>query len=80
MNVYTVTVTNADWDVPEVFIFDTEDAATEAAESIRQVIKQIAVDGLGDPDEYDVSEIVGLPVLSADRIPAIVADVKEWWG
>ena len=80
MNVYTVTVTNADWDQPEVFIFDTEEAAAEAAVAIRGVIAEIAVQGLGDPDEYDVTEIVALPVLTADRIPAIVADVSEWWG
>lgn len=74
MTIYTVTVTHVDWDVPEVFNFDTEEAATEAARQMRATIAR-----LGNED-YDVSEIVGLPLLTAASIPDIIGDVSEWWG
>lgn len=75
MKVYTVSVNNMEWDQPELFNFDTEEAASKAADAIREVIARLST-----ADEYDVSEIVGLPVLTADSIPEIIGDVSEWWG
>ncbi len=75
MKVYTVTVTHPDWDQPEVYNMSTKEAAVRLAESLRFLFAESP-----DRDGYDVEVIEELPVLSAADIPAILADVKEWWS